>query len=96
MAIGILTTQADLNNRIGAVARDFFTLYNNAKALSGRLKLFNDGDLTALGFAPGDVTAIHNFEGFADLLTAVFDGTASLPEATNFLAQVSGVIGVGF
>lgn len=95
MAIGIPVSVTDINNTIGNAGRDFFALYTRAKTISQRLKLYSDADLAAIGFATADVTAVRQFEQFADTLCALFDGTAALPTPTNFLEQVSGIIGVG-
>ncbi len=95
MSIGIIVSKTDLDNVIGNKARDFWALYASAKALSARLKLFADSDLTAIGYSAADVAAIHAFEQVADTLCGLFDGTATLPTATNFLQQVSGIIGTG-
>lgn len=95
MAIGITATPGEINNLIGNKARDFFALYTTAKTLAQRLALYSDADLAAIGFAAADIALIHQFEGFVAQLCGVFDGTQALPTATNFLQQISGILGPG-
>lgn len=95
MAIGFPPAKADLDTLIGSRALDFVRLYNNAKQAAQRLSLMQDTDLEAIGYSAADVTAIHQFETFCTTLCGVFDGTGTVATATNFLAQVSGIIGAG-
>lgn len=98
MAVGLQTSATEINNTLGNLARDLFSVYQRGRAIGQRLTLFADADLEAapISMSAADVAALRATLGVFAQLAGVLDGSGPLPaQPTNYLQELSPILGIG-
>ena len=93
--IGLQPTKADVDYAAGQTAKLLQLTMNNIEKFKYWLDATSDGELTAFGYAAGDIATLRS--AFADMqqLGGLYRGTTNLAVAKDFRTFARRVWGLG-
>jgi hypothetical protein len=95
MAAGLQPTKAELDAALGAILRDYRVVTRRAVDFKEWLDGVQDADLTAMGYAAGDIANIRSAFVDAKKINDIFEGTATQATTNDFRAFMKRLWGTG-